>query len=81
MKLEEKRIAEYLGEFYRKKVDLEAAKQTVSDMQLAVHAPRGLLQGYENPERDLEAGQVEMSLNTVKPKLMQRSDQTLNAIP
>jgi hypothetical protein len=52
MKLGEKQsIAEYLGEFREIKVDLEVAGQTISDLQLAVHALRGLPKKY-NTLRD-----------------------------
>jgi hypothetical protein len=77
MKLREKQsIAEYLGEFREIKEDLEAAGQTVSDLQLAVHALRGLPSGYETLMEILESGDVELSLDTIQPKLMQR-EQTL----
>jgi hypothetical protein len=39
-------IAEYLGEIREIKVDLKAAEQTVSNMELAVHALNGLLEEY-----------------------------------
>ena len=46
MKLKEKQsIAEYLGEFRELKVDLEATGETVSELQLVVHALRGLPAG------------------------------------
>jgi DnaJ-domain-containing protein 1 len=73
MKLGEKQtIAEYLGEFRKIKEDLKAAGQTVSDLQLAVHALRGLPKGYETLREILEAGDFELSLDTIQPKLMQR---------
>jgi hypothetical protein len=77
MKLgENQTIAEYLGEFREIKEDLEAAGQTVSDLQLAVHALRGLSKGYKTLREILEAGDFELSLDTIQPKLMQR-EQTL----
>jgi hypothetical protein len=39
-------IAQYLGEIREIKVDLETVGQTVSDMELAVHALNGLLEEY-----------------------------------
>jgi hypothetical protein len=77
MKLGEKQtIAEYLGEFREIKEDLEAAGQIVSDLQLAVHALRGLPKGYKTLKEILEAGDLELSLDTIQPKLMLR-EQTL----
>jgi hypothetical protein len=77
MKLGEKQsIAEYLGEFRKIKVDLEAAGQTISDLQLAVFALRGLPKEYDTLREILEAGEMELSLDTVQPKLMQR-EQTI----
>jgi hypothetical protein len=55
---------------------LEAAGQTVSKLQLAVHALRGLPKGYETLREILEAGKIELSLDTVQPKLMLQ-EQTL----
>src|SRR3569833_4452159 len=79
MRLREKQsIAEYLGEFREIKIDLEATGQTVSDLQLVVHALRGLPKGYETLREILEAGDDELSLDTVQPKLMQR-EQALQA--
>jgi hypothetical protein len=73
MKLGEKQsIAEYLEDFREIKVDLEAAGQTVSDLQLAVHALRGLPKEYNTLREILEEGEMELSLDTVQPKLMQR---------
>jgi hypothetical protein len=65
-------IAEYLGEFHEIKLDLEAAGQTVSNLQLAVHAMRGLPKEYDTLREILEAGEMELSLDNVQPKLMQR---------
>jgi hypothetical protein len=78
MKLGEKQsIAEYIGEFREIKVDLEAAGQSVAELQLAVHAVKGPLpKEYDTLREILEAGQMELSLDTVQPKLMQR-EQTL----
>jgi hypothetical protein len=69
---EKQTIAEYLGEFREIKEDLEAAGQTVSDLQLAVHALRGLPKGFETLREILEAGDFELNLDTIQPKLMQR---------
>jgi hypothetical protein len=75
MKLGEKQtIAEYLGEFREIKEDLEAAGQTVSDLQLAEHALRGLPKGYETLREILEADHFELRLDTIQPKLMQREE-------
>ena len=77
MKMGEKQsIAQYLGEFREIKVDLEGAGETVSELQLAVHALRGLPKGYETLKEILEAGELQLSLDNVQPKLMQR-EQTL----
>lgn len=73
MKLEEKQsIAEYIGKFCKIKVDLEAAGQSVSELQLAVHAMKGLPKEYNTLRKIFEAGEMEMSLDTVEPKLVQR---------
>jgi C4-dicarboxylate-specific signal transduction histidine kinase len=67
MKLGEKQtIAEYLGEFREIKEDLKAAGQTVSDLQLAVHALRGLPKGYESLSEILEAGDFELGYYTAQ---------------
>jgi hypothetical protein len=77
MKLGERQsIAEYLGEFREIKLNLEAAGQTVSDLQLAVHAMRRLPKEYDTLREILEAGEMELSLDSVQPKLMQR-EQTI----
>jgi hypothetical protein len=71
-----KTIAECLGEFREIKEDLEAAGQTILDLQLAVHALRGLPKGYGTLRKILKAGDFELSLDTIQLKLMQR-EQTL----
>jgi hypothetical protein len=65
-------IAEYLGEIHEIKVDLEAAGQTVSDMELAVHALNGLPEEYTTLVEILEMGETELNLDIIQPKLMQR---------
>jgi hypothetical protein len=66
-------IVEYLGEIREIKVDLEAAGQTVSDMELAVHTLNGLLaKEYATLVEILEMGETELDLDAIQPKLMQR---------
>jgi hypothetical protein len=65
-------IAEYLGEIREIKVDLEAAGQTVSNMELAVHALNGLPEEYATLVEILEMGKTELDLDVIQPKLMQR---------
>lgn len=73
LKLEEKEsIAEYLGEFREIKADLEAAGQSISELQLAVHALQGLPKEYATLREIIEAGESELSLDSIQPKLMQR---------
>jgi hypothetical protein len=73
MKLMEKQaIAEYLGEIRGIKVDLEAAGQTISDMELAVHALDGLPEEYATLVEILKMGEMELNLDVIQPKLMQR---------
>lgn len=76
LKLEEKEsIAEYLGEFREIKADLEAAGQSVTELQLAVHALRGLPKEYATLRTIIEAGESELSLDSIQPKLMQREQE------
>jgi hypothetical protein len=65
-------IAEYLGEIRGIKVDPEAADQTVSDMELAVHALNGLPEEYATLVEILEMGETELNCDVIQPKLMQR---------
>src|SRR3569623_45214 len=67
-----KAIAEYLGEFRELKIDLEAAGQTVSEGELAVHALEGLPEEYATVLEFLELGEEELTLDVIQPKLMQR---------
>ena len=67
-----KAIAEYLAEFREIKVDLEAAGQTVSECELAVHALEGLPEEYATVVEVLELGETELTLDVIQPKLMQR---------
>ncbi|GAQ80159.1 hypothetical protein KFL_000480010 [Klebsormidium nitens] len=67
-----KAVAEYLGEFRELKIDLEAAGQTVSDRELAVHALEGLPEEYATVVEFLELGEEELTLDEIQPKLMQR---------
>jgi hypothetical protein len=67
-----KTIAENLGEIREIKVDLEAAGQTVSDLELAVHALNGLPVEYAILVEILEMGETELDLDAIQPKLMQR---------
>jgi hypothetical protein len=67
-----KAIAEYLGEFRDLKIDLEAAGQTVSEGELAVHALEGLPEEYATIVEFLELGEEELTLDVIQPKLMQR---------
>src|SRR3569623_1234812 len=67
-----KAIAEYLGEFRELKIDLEAAGQTVSEGELAVHALEGLPEEYATVVEFLELGEEELTLDVIQPKLMQR---------
>src|SRR3569833_274647 len=67
-----KAIAEYLGEFRELKIDLEAAGQTVSEGELAVHALEGLPEEYATVVEFLELGEEELTLDEIQPgKLMQ----------
>jgi hypothetical protein len=70
--MEKQTIAEYLGEIREIKVDLEAARQTISDMELAVHALNGLPVEYVTLVEILEMGETELDLDANQPKLMQR---------
>jgi hypothetical protein len=65
-------IAEYLGEIREIKVNLQAAGQTVSDMELAVHALNGLPEEYATLVKILEMGETELNLDVIQPKLMQK---------
>ena len=67
-----KSIAEFLGEFREIKLDLEAAGQTVSENELAVHDLEGLPEGYANLVEVLELGEIMLTLDVIQPKLMQR---------
>ena len=67
-----KSIAEYPGEYREIKLDLEAAGQTVSDNELAVHALEGLPEGYATLVEVLELGETMLTLDVIQPKLMQR---------
>ncbi|GAQ87847.1 hypothetical protein KFL_003820020 [Klebsormidium nitens] len=73
MKLKPKQaIVEYLGEFREIKLDLEPANQTVDDMELAVHALTGLPKEYSSLVEILENGEMELSLDNIQSKLVQR---------
>jgi hypothetical protein len=68
-----KAIAEYLGEFRKLKIDLEAAGQTISEGELAMHALEGLPdREYATVVEFLELGEEELTLDVIQPKLMQR---------
>jgi hypothetical protein len=57
MKLAKKQsIAEYMGKLCEIKVDLKAAGPTVSELQLAMHAMKGLPKEYNTSREILEAG-------------------------
>jgi hypothetical protein len=76
LKLDEKEsIAEYLGEFREIKADLEAAGQSVTELQLAVHAVRGLPKEYATLRTIIEAGESELSLDSIQPKFMQQQQE------
>ncbi|GAQ78648.1 hypothetical protein KFL_000160510 [Klebsormidium nitens] len=73
MKLKPKQaIVEYLGEFKEIKLDLESANQTVDDMELAVHALTGLPKEYSTLVEILENGEMELNLDNIQSKLVQR---------
>jgi hypothetical protein len=65
-----KSIAEYVGEF--RKMDLETAGQTVSELELAVHALNGLPKEYATLVEYRELSETELTLDMIQPKLMQR---------
>ena len=68
----EQGIAEYLGEFREIKVNLEAAGQTVTDVELGFFALQGLPREYATLVEILELGETALSLDVIQPKLMQR---------
>jgi hypothetical protein len=74
-----KSIAEYVGEFCEIKMDLETAGQTVSELELAVHALNGLPKEYATLVEYLELSETELTLDMIQPKLMQR-EQTLKSL-
>jgi hypothetical protein len=58
-----KSIAEYVEEFCEIKMDLETARQTVSELELAVHALNGLPKAYATLVEYLELSETELTLN------------------
>ncbi|GAQ92754.1 hypothetical protein KFL_011220030 [Klebsormidium nitens] len=66
----EKSIAEYVGEFREIQVDLETAGQTVSEVELAIHALNGLPKEYATLVEVLELSEEELTLDTIQ--LMQK---------
>ena len=58
-----KSIAEYVGEFREIKMDLETAGQTVSEVELAVHALNGLPKEYATLVEYLELSETELTLD------------------
>ena len=68
----EQGIAEYLGEFREVKVNLEAAGQTVTDVELGFFALQGLPRAYATLVKILELGKTALSWDVIQPKLMQR---------
>jgi hypothetical protein len=67
-----KSIAEYVGEFHEIKMDLETAGQTVSELELAVHALNGLPKEYATLVEYLQLSETDLTLDMIQPKLMQR---------
>jgi hypothetical protein len=61
-----------VGEFREIKMDLETAGQTVSELELAVHALNGLPKEYATLVEYLELSEMELTLDMIQPKLMQR---------
>jgi hypothetical protein len=74
-----KSIAEYVGDFREIKMDLETAGQTVSELELAVHALNGLPKEYATLVEYLELSETELTLDMIQPKLMQR-EQNLKSL-
>jgi hypothetical protein len=74
-----KSITEYVGEFRKIKMDLETAGQTVSELELAVHALNGLPKEYATLVEYLELSETDLTLNMIQPKLMQR-EQKLKSV-
>jgi hypothetical protein len=63
-----KSIAEYVREFREIKMDLETASQTVSELELAVHALNGLPKEYATLVEYLELSETELTLDMIQPK-------------
>ncbi|GAQ92675.1 hypothetical protein KFL_010900050 [Klebsormidium nitens] len=65
-------VGKYLGEFQELKIDFEAAGQTVSEGELAVHALEGLPEEYATVFEFFKVGEEELTLDEIQPKLMHR---------
>ena len=72
----EQGIAEYLGELREIKVNLKAAGQTVTDVELGCFALQGLPKEYATLVEILELGETALSLDVIQPELMQREQRS-----